>query len=119
MAKAMTKAQIVAKLGGDFDENLAELAREQTAAERLAWERHLLGMPVSVHPLETIRVDEARMPLLDVTDLTDQHLTAKVGGETIDPERHEIYTEIKAVTYHGLRIEQKGSRWYAEILFDV
>jgi len=44
----MTKAQIVAKLGGDFDENLAELAREQAAAERLGVEldRDIVEQPI-------------------------------------------------------------------------
>jgi lambda family phage portal protein len=44
----MTKAQIVAKLGGDFDENLAELAREQAAAERLGVEldRDIVEQPM-------------------------------------------------------------------------
>jgi len=44
----MTKAQIVAKIGGDFDENLAEIAREQTAAERLGVEldRDIIEQPM-------------------------------------------------------------------------
>jgi capsid protein len=34
----MTKAQIVAKLGGDFFDNLTEFSREQQAAEELSVE---------------------------------------------------------------------------------
>lgn len=50
---------------------------------------------------------------------TDTALTADILGETIDPARHPIHTEIKAVTFHGLKIEERASQWHARILFDV
>jgi SHS2 domain-containing protein len=36
-----------------------------------------------------------------------------------DPQRHPIDTEIKAVTYHQLRIEQREARWEARVIFDL
>ena len=38
----------------------------ETAAERLAWEQHLLGLPVSVHPLETVAREGEWVPLRQV-----------------------------------------------------
>lgn len=55
----------------------------------------------------------------DVHLSDDGHLTATVQGEPYDPERHTIYTEIKAVTFHGLRIEQQPDGWRARIIFDL
>ena len=43
----------------------------------------------------------------------------KLGGEKIDPLRHEICTEIKAVTRHGFFLEKKGLYWESRILFDI
>jgi SHS2 domain-containing protein len=55
----------------------------------------------------------------DIIDLGDTHLSAEVYGEAIDLERHTIYTEIKAITFHDLRIEKEGERWKAQIIFDL
>ncbi|NLT34764.1 MAG: archease [Gaiellales bacterium] len=41
-------------------------------------------------------------------------------GENVDRSRHELQTEIKAVTYHRLLTEQtEPGAWRATILFDV
>lgn len=40
-------------------------------------------------------------------------------GEPFDPERHTLHTEIKAITYHGLAIEEDGGRWTATVVVDV
>lgn len=54
-----------------------------------------------------------------VHDLDHHHLTAEARGEPIDPARHTVHTEIKAVTFHGLRIEEAGGVWRAQIIFDL
>jgi len=40
-------------------------------------------------------------------------------GEKADPSRHGICSEIKAVTRHGLFVEEKGTLWETRILFDL
>ena len=55
----------------------------------------------------------------DILELSDDRLVAEVSGEAIAPERHTIHTEIKAVTFHGLRLEQGPEGWRAEIIFDL
>ena len=55
----------------------------------------------------------------DVLSLTDQQLEAEAHGERIDPNRHSIYTEIKAVTFHDLQIENVDGRWTAKVIFDL
>ncbi len=46
-------------------------------------------------------------------------LSALARGEKIDPLRHEIKTEIKAVTYHGLYVRETAAGWEAQVIFDV
>jgi len=46
-------------------------------------------------------------------------LTATARGEPVDPKRHELDAEVKAVTYHGLRVEQDGEGWLAEVIVDL
>ena len=54
-----------------------------------------------------------------LTTLESTHLTATVQGETFDPTRHPIDTEIKAVTYHQITVEQIDGRWRARVIFDL
>jgi SHS2 domain-containing protein len=46
-------------------------------------------------------------------------LQAKAWGEPLDRDRHELAHEVKAITYHGLRIEQTGDEWLAEVIVDI
>jgi protein archease len=55
----------------------------------------------------------------EVLEIDDASLLAEVRGERFDPTRHEIFTEIKAVTFHGLRLERDDNGWKAQIIFDL
>ena len=55
----------------------------------------------------------------EILEATGRELRARVFGEKIDPARHTIYTEIKAVTYHGLVVEERDGEWQARIIFDL
>jgi SHS2 domain-containing protein len=46
-------------------------------------------------------------------------LTAVAHGEKIDPQRHEINFEIKAITWHGLKVVQTPDGWMAEVIVDI
>lgn len=54
---------------------------------------------------------------LDEIDTT--HVCARLTGETLDYERHDFETEIKAVTYHQLSVTCDNGRWRARVIFDV
>lgn len=40
-------------------------------------------------------------------------------GEPIDPSRHELRVEVKAITASGLRFERCGDSWVSFVLVDV
>ena len=46
-------------------------------------------------------------------------LTATAWGEPLDRSRHELAHEVKAITYHGLLIQQTTDGWLAEIIVDI
>ncbi len=46
-------------------------------------------------------------------------LTAKVRGETFDPERHQPAHEIKAITYHQLEVKQTANGWEGRVIVDI
>lgn len=46
-------------------------------------------------------------------------LSATARGEPIDPARHEIDAEVKAITWCGLKVEQIADQWLAEVVVDV
>jgi SHS2 domain-containing protein len=68
---------------------------------------------------------DARRLLLRATDvrvtaaLNGYALTATLRGEVIDPARHALATDVKAVTLHGLRVTQTATGWHAEVTVDV
>ena len=51
--------------------------------------------------------------------VTEGGLKANVWGEPIDWERHVLSHEVKAITYHGLKVEQTPDGWLAEVIVDI
>jgi SHS2 domain-containing protein len=51
--------------------------------------------------------------------VTDAGLSGTAWGEPFDPSRHVFSHEVKAVTYHGLRVEPAGDGWLAEVIVDI
>lgn len=43
----------------------------------------------------------------------------RVHGERFDPRRHHSERQLKAVTRHGLRLEEDGGGLRAELVFDL
>jgi len=55
----------------------------------------------------------------DLMQIDEFHLRGVASGEPLDLNKHTIKTEIKAVTYHQLKLENKNNFWSAEVIFDV
>ena len=49
----------------------------------------------------------------------DNGLSATAWGEPLDPNRHQLLHEVKAITYHGLTVEQTDQGWLAEVIVDI
>ncbi|RMG32686.1 MAG: archease, partial [Planctomycetota bacterium] len=46
-------------------------------------------------------------------------LRATVRGERFDPQRHRPGHEVKAITYHGLKVEQRDGEWLGDVIVDI
>ncbi len=53
-----------------------------------------------------------------IVNIAGLSLNAECWGERIDPNKHTLNTEVKAVTYHNLQIK-KNNVYHAEITLDV
>ncbi len=54
-----------------------------------------------------------------IQSLTETTLSAVVCAEEFDPSRHVAIGQVKAVTYHLLRIAQSERGWGASVVVDV
>jgi SHS2 domain-containing protein len=98
--------------------------------------------PTSVRPLEEVKIelagtdrefllfdwlkelllrfetDHMLFAAFDMT-VTDAGLSATARGEPFDPARHVLSHEVKAITYHELKVEQTADGWLAEVIVDI
>jgi SHS2 domain-containing protein len=51
--------------------------------------------------------------------LDDRGLSATCRGEPLDSRRHLSDHEVKAITYHGLKVEEATDGWVAEVIVDI
>jgi SHS2 domain-containing protein len=56
---------------------------------------------------------------VEVRDVTETSLTATLRGRKLSPEIVQIGAAVKAVTYHGLSVQEVSDGWEAVLLFDV
>jgi len=125
-------------------EDLADLL---ATAARAVFDQMLQDRPGSVAATETLHVrceadlapDEAEvlvawlqellfrfetdalMPItVHVEEATGEGVRARVGFGRFDPERHGTRLEVKAVTYHGLQVQEApDGSWHARLILDV
>jgi len=56
----------------------------------------------------------------EILEMEEEHIAARLQGEPYDAKKHLLKMEIKAVTYHTLKIEQVADKnWRARVIFDV
>ena len=110
-AAAALFAAVVDGLDTVRPEQQVEIAVEGTELDYLLfdWLRELL-----------FRLDADHLVLsqFDVA-VSGTGLKATCRGEPLDPARHVLSHEVKAITYHGLRVEQEGGTWIAEVIVDI
>ncbi len=54
-----------------------------------------------------------------IEKLSEKRISAEARGEKLDLRRHKLKTEIKAVTYHELKVRKVKDIWQGEVIFDV
>ncbi len=56
---------------------------------------------------------------VQVKEIDEKRVRFALKGERIDPERHTLNTEVKAATYHNIRIERKEDGFKTRVIFDL
>ena len=70
---------------------------------------------------ELLYVFETRGLLFDGFDVhvSDEGLEATARTRPLDLRRHRLLHEVKAITYHRLRVERSDGGWLAEVIVDI
>lgn len=110
-ARAMYAAMGTLEKAGDQKRKTVDLEAESLEDLLHDWLAELL-FEVETHHILYDR--------FEIRQLTAQKLEAELSGGTIDFSRSQTREEIKAVTYHQLRVEQlPDNSWQACVIFDV
>jgi SHS2 domain-containing protein len=56
---------------------------------------------------------------IDIISLSPKRLEGLLALYPFDPDTYEILTEIKAVTYHQIDVNDRNGLWTARIIFDL
>ena len=116
---------------GELFEALAEglggviCSREQVQAlQRRAVSAHsedveALGVDFLCEVLRVIQVEHFVVASVAVGRISDNSVTAELLGEPYDPGRHELKTEVKAITYHQLEIRRDVGTWRGRVIIDI
>lgn len=56
---------------------------------------------------------------VDIKKDKDYKLVAKAGGEPIDLTKQDLKADVKAITYHQFKLEEKDGKWTARVVVDI
>ena len=54
-----------------------------------------------------------------IHEMSEEALNATVMGEKFDSHRHELIREIKAATYHQIKVAREKGTWISRIVLDI
>jgi SHS2 domain-containing protein len=64
-------------------------------------------------------VDGLLFRKIDIKKLTSNRLEAMASCEAMDPDSSKVETVVKAVTWHGLKLEEKDGEWRSVVYLDL
>ncbi len=100
-------------------------AIEPRVARKVELESETLEMLLFSLLQELIFYKDAEMLLLRVEDVAIEHrdnlysMKANAYGEDIDPGKHDLIVDVKAVTLHKFRVEQTDRGWETFVILDI
>ena len=100
-------------------ENLVDVRPMQTATFEISGQDHEYLLFDWLNEL-LFTFDKQKLVLseFDVC-VNEDGLTATTRGEPLDPARHQLSHEVKAITYHQLIVEEQSDGWFAELIVDI
>ncbi|MBD3291055.1 archease, partial [candidate division KSB1 bacterium] len=52
-------------------------------------------------------------------ELSENKIRVTMRGDHFDLTKHDIHTEIKAVTFHSIYVRKAEGQWQAQVIFDI
>ena len=104
-------------------EDLDTIGRRQT--RQIGLDAEALDMLLFGLLQEIIYYKDAERLLLRVEAVRIRHegglyfLESRAYGEQIDPEKHDLQVDVKAVTMHKFKVEQTGRGWETLVILDI
>lgn len=92
-------------------------AKRRFAVGGSDWEDLLVNFLREI--LSLFNGEELLLKEFSISYINSHYVTGEAGGEVFNPEKHQIKMEIKAVTYHQVRVEQTPDGWKGRVIFDV
>jgi SHS2 domain-containing protein len=56
---------------------------------------------------------------VEITNHGEWFAAGILRGEKTDPQKHDLRFDVKAATYHGLRVEHTGDGFVGRVIFDL
>jgi SHS2 domain-containing protein len=97
----------------DFKEDLQrelELSAEDVEVLLVEWLNELIYI---------FDVEHIIFKRFEIERLTSTQIKARCFGEKIKPGQHKLKREIKAATYHMLRISKEDGGYKVQVIFDI
>ena len=91
---------------------------EETWIDLAGTDREFLLFDWLKELLLRFETDRVLFAAFDV-QVTESGLTAIARGEPFDPKRHAFAHEVKAITYHELKVVEHNGSWLAEVIVDI
>jgi len=63
--------------------------------------------------------NEKLVKMIDILQISDTAVSARVITDRYQPQHHAILHDIKAVTYHQIEVSRTADGWQATVVFDV
>jgi SHS2 domain-containing protein len=54
-----------------------------------------------------------------IEQLTDTNMKAAILGEPYQASKHDLKLDVKAITYHQLKVEEQKGIWTARVFIDI
>ena len=104
--------EIIAELDsiGTLESRKIQLAAETLEDLYLVWHQELLFRS---------SVDHVVYKEFSFDAISEKKLTAIIRGEKFNPEKQVLKKEIKAATYHELKVQKTEEGWVGEVIFDI
>ncbi|UCD84249.1 MAG: archease [Deltaproteobacteria bacterium] len=123
IAYGRDEKELFANIAYALFDNIADLGTVQknevveVKVKGMGWEELLLNWLRELLYLQQVK--DYLFKRFVLRELEESHLIGDANGERFDPQRHRLKIEVKAVTYHQLKVEKNRAGWQAQVIFDI